>query len=63
MDAAAAAALVRDLGFPVVVAGYVLWRVDRSIRGLTDTITDLRLLIAVSFQPWDGCERRRPGGR
>jgi hypothetical protein len=59
MDAAAAAALVRDLGFPVAVAGFVLWRVDRSIRDLTATITSLRLLIAYQLQPWDGCERRR----
>jgi hypothetical protein len=58
MDAAAAAALVRDLGFPVAVAGFVLWRVDRSIRDLTATITSLRLLIAYQLQPWDGCERR-----
>lgn len=54
--------LVRDLGFPVVVAGYVLFRVDRSLRALTGALVELRLVVAEKLGGWDGCERRRDGG-
>ena len=58
MTAEQLVAAIRDLGFPVVVAGFVLWRVDRSLRALTGTITDLRLMLAEKLGAWDGCERR-----
>lgn len=54
-----AVSLVRDLGFPIAVTAYVLVRMEKTIRGLTDALVDLRLVVARDFKPWDGRERRR----
>ena len=63
MNAVDVVALVRDLGFPVFVAVYMLVRVDRTIRALSEAIVDLRLVLVTINKPWDGDERRRPPGR
>lgn len=62
MGLAEITAIVRELGFPVAVAGFVLWRMDRSIGHLTTTIHALHVLIVERMLPWDGCERRRRRG-
>lgn len=44
-------ALVRELGFPIVVAGYVLFVVNRSLKELTVAITELRLCLVKRERP------------
>lgn len=34
MDFIEAAKFIKDVGFPVAVAGFVLWRVDKTLREL-----------------------------
>jgi hypothetical protein len=56
-------ALVRDIGFPIFVAAYLLLRLERTLTALKDTLGGLRNTLAVMSQPWNGLERRRSGGR
>lgn len=36
---------VKTLGFPAAVAGFVLWRVDKSLKELTKEIVALRVAL------------------
>lgn len=36
---------VKSLGFPAAVAGFVLWRVDKTLKELTKEITALRVAL------------------
>lgn len=38
--------LMRDLGFPVAVAGFVLLRLEPRLRELTSALIELRLTLA-----------------
>jgi YvrJ-like protein len=40
--------LIRELGFPVAVAGFVLWRLEMRLKELTTAITELRLNCALN---------------
>lgn len=53
---------IKSVGFPVIVAGYLLLRMERTMRGLEATLSGLRNTLAVLNQPWSGIERRRPAG-
>lgn len=55
--------IVKEIGFPIFVATYLLFRLERTISGLRETLGGLRNTLAVIAQPWNGTERRRPGGR
>jgi YvrJ-like protein len=40
--------LIRELGFPVAVAAFVLWRLEMRLKELTAAITELRLNCALN---------------
>lgn len=42
---------VKTLGFPAAVAGFVLWRVDKTLRELTRELRDLRIAIITHTIP------------
>ena len=54
---------VKSLGFPIIVAGYLLLRMERTVKELNSTLGGLRTTLAVLVAPWNGTERRRAGGR
>lgn len=41
---------ISTVGFPVVVAGYVLVRMDKTVSGLTTAITKLTALIEAKLK-------------
>jgi hypothetical protein len=55
--------VVKDIGFPIFVAAYLLLRLERTLSALRDTLGGLRNTLAVMVAPWNGIERRREGGR
>jgi len=55
--------IVKEIGFPIFVAVYLLLRLERTLSGLRETLGGLRNTLAVIAQPWNGVERRRSGGR
>lgn len=56
-------AIVKEIGFPIFVAVYLLFRLERTLSGLRETLAGLRTTLAVLLAPWNGTERRREGGR
>jgi len=42
-------AFIRDVGFPIAVAGFLLWRVDRRLQELDRAITRLADQIELLF--------------
>lgn len=54
---------LKEIGFPIFVAVYLLIRVERTLAGLRDTLSGLRTTLTVLNAPWNGMERRREGGR
>lgn len=50
---------VKQVGFPVIVATYLLLRLERTVKELHGTLGGLRNTLAVLAAPWNGVERRR----
>lgn len=42
---------VKTLGFPAAVAGFVLWRVDKTLRDVLSELRDLRIAIIRHMVP------------
>jgi len=55
-------AIVRDIGFPIFVAAYLLLRLERTLVNLRDTLGGLRNTLVLIATPWNGMERRRAAG-
>lgn len=41
------AQLVRDLGFPILVAGFLLWRLDGTLRDVAVGMNEMRSTLAM----------------
>lgn len=52
--------IIREIGFPSAVAGFVLWRIEQRLTELTRAITALTIR-CTSCQPYDGKDRRTRG--
>lgn len=53
---------LQQVGFPILVATYLLLRLERTLKELAATLGGLRNTLAIMNQPWNGMERRRRPG-